>query len=107
MKLTTYAEVLTPDHRLWQFYEDGVKKTPGHLLRDVLTETGGRYEVRADLPERILAQVRRAIAAGCTDTSLTGVVRSGEVRISLEHLRGNDPATTRIRYGCALSSDDN
>lgn len=107
MKLTTYAEVFTPEHRLWPFYKAGVKKTPGHLLRDVLTETGGRYEVTTDLPERLLADVRRAIAAGCTDTSLTDVVESGEVRISLEHLRASDPATTRIVYGCALSSDDN
>lgn len=106
MRITTYAEVFTPEHWLWQAHENGIKKTPGHLLDDVLKETGGRYEVTANLPERFLTEVRSAIAAGSTDDSLTDVARSGEIRISLEHLRGHDPATTRIVYGCTLGADD-
>ena len=107
MKLTTYAEVFAAGHPLWQAYQDGFKKTPGrHLLRDVLTETSGRYETTADLPDRFLADVRREIAAGSTDASLIDVARSGQVRISLEHLRGHDPATTRIVYGCTLGRTD-
>ncbi len=106
MRITTYAEVFTPEHRLWQFYQEGLKRTPGHLLGDVLKGTGGRYEVTADLPERFLTDVRREIAAGSTDAALVDVARSGEIRISLEHLRGHDPATTRIVYGCTLGTDD-
>lgn len=102
MTITTYAEVFDSAHPLWQSYLDGVKKSPGHLLQDVLAETGGRYEVTADLPERALDMVRRGIAAGSTDPGLADVLASREIVISLEHLRDRDPATTRIRYGFAL-----
>lgn len=50
MKLTTYAEVFGPDHFMYQQYVAGFKKTPGHLLRDVLKETNGRYQVEMSCP---------------------------------------------------------
>ena len=106
LTITTYAEVFDAAHPLWQAYLDGVKKTPGHLLRDVLAETGGRYEVTADLPDRVLAIVRRGIAAGSADPALAEVVRTGEIVVSLEHLRHHDPATTRIVYGIRLGPGD-
>lgn len=56
----------------------------------------------ADLPDRFLASVRREMDSGSIDASLTDVARSGAVQISLEHLRGHDPETTRIVHGCTL-----
>ena len=106
MQLTTYAEVLTPDHPIWQPYLVGSKKTPpGRLLRAVLAETGGRYEVTADLPEKFMAEIRQA-AAESADPTLAGVAGSGMICISLEHLRGHDPETTRIIHGCTLGPAD-
>lgn len=106
LTITPYAEVFDSMHPHWQAYLDGIKKTPGHLLRDVLAETGGRYEVVGDLPDRVLDDVRWGIAAGSTDPALAEVARSGEIRVSLEHLRDHDPDTTRIVYGCRLGPAD-
>ena len=105
IRLTTYAEVLTPDHPIWQPYLTGSKKTPpGRLLGEVLDDTGGQYEVTAELPDRLMVDVRQA-AAKSTDPTLAEVARTGRILISLEHLRGLDPDTARIIHGCTLGSD--
>lgn len=105
VRLTTHAEVLTPAHPIWQPYLDGHKETPpGRLLREVLDETDGHYEVTLDLPDRFMVDVREA-ATKSTDATLAEVARTGQIWISLEHLRGLDPAT-RITYGCSLGPAD-
>lgn len=106
VRLTTYAEVLTPDHPIWQPHLNGSKKTPpGRLLGEVLNDTGGQYEVTADLPDRLMVDIREA-AAMSTDTTLVEVARTGRILISLEHLRGLDPDTTRIIHGYTLGPAD-
>jgi hypothetical protein len=100
MTIKTYADVLTPEHEMHRAYRDnGISRTPGRLLSEVLAETGGRYEVMVELPERFLADVRRE-AETSDDAVVAAVARTGAMSISLEHLRGHDPATTRIVYGC-------
>lgn len=114
MKLTTYAEVFDANHRSYQLYKEGVKKSSGHLLRDVLKETGGRYEVIIQLPDVFLRDVQRglvtaqklaATTSSQVDQLLSSAAATGTVRISLEHLRGLDPNTTKIVYGVALGVD--
>ena len=106
LRLTVHAEVLTPDHPIWQLFLNGSKETPpGRLLRDVLSDTGGQYEVTADLPDRFMVAVREA-AAKSNDATLAEVARTGKIWISLEHLRGLDPETTRITHGCTLGPAD-
>lgn len=94
MELTTYANVWTPD----MLYIDGVKRRPGHLLRDVLKENDGSYTVTASLPEVLIAAIRQEVAS-TGDADLVAVAKTGTISISLEHLRGFDPTTTRIVYG--------
>lgn len=103
MKLSTYAEVLTPDHPLIKAYQDGLKKTPGHLLRDVLRETGGRYEVMTEVPRRLREKMLEA--ADLEGDSRLADAEATWVPVSLEHLRGHDPDTTRIVYGCRLDPE--
>ncbi len=94
MKLTTYAKVWTRD----MLYIDGVERRPGHLLRDVLKENDGRYSVTASLPEVLMVAIHQEVAS-TGDADLVAVAESGTIIISLEHLRGFDPTTTRIVYG--------
>lgn len=104
MRLSTYAEVFTPDHPLSQAYAAGFKRTPGHLLRDVLRETGGRYEVVTAFSLREREELRR-IANHTGDAHLAAVADSREVTISLEHLREHDPDCTRIVFGFRLDRE--
>jgi hypothetical protein len=101
MRFSTYAEVLTPDHPLSKAHADGFKRTPGHLLGDVLRETGGRYEVETDIPLRAREEFRR-LASQTGDSQLAALAGAKSIRISLEHLRGCDPDSTRIVYGYQL-----
>lgn len=99
MSFTTYAEVLIDDHRFWEAYRNGSKSTPpGRPLRDVLADTDGRYEDTVDVPDRVMADLRRAAAVDPTDAALAAAAQSGKVRISLENLRGLDPDTPVV-YG--------
>lgn len=104
MKFSTYAEVLTPDHPLMKAYQHGLKKTPGHLLRDVLRETGGRYEVMTQISRRLREKMLQA-ADLMADGELADAARATWVPVSLEHLRDQDPDTTRIVYGCRLKAE--
>lgn len=104
MKFSTYAEVFTPDHPLHEIYEGGFKKTPGYLLQDILRETGGVYEVSTELPQRVREEVRR-MARLTSDAKLAAVADTESIRISLEHLRGHDPSSTRIVYGCQIDRE--
>lgn len=104
MKFSTYAEVLTPDHPLMKAYRDGSKKTPGHLLRDVLSETGGRYEIMTEIPRRHREKMLQ-MATLTADSKLADAARATWIPVSLEHLRGHDPDTTRIVYGCRLDAE--
>src|SRR5690349_1159921 len=78
MKLTTYARVWTPD----MLYIEGVKRRPGHLLRDVLEENGGSYTVTLVLPEVLMDAIRREVAS-TGDADLAIVAESGTVSVSL------------------------
>lgn len=111
MKLTTYAEVFGPDHPLWQAYVSGFKKTPGHLLKDLLEETNGRYEVDTVLADVFLQQLREEVAKASArrqipDSAITAALASGRIVVPFEHLRGLDPETTRIVYGCRFEPTD-
>jgi hypothetical protein len=106
LRLVTHAEVLTPDHPIWQPYLNGSKETPpGRLLRDALNDAGGQYEFAADLPDKLIVDVRKA-AAMSVDPTLAEVARTGKIWISLEHLRDLDPDATRITYGWTLEPAD-
>jgi hypothetical protein len=101
VRLVGYADVFTPEHPLFNSYLAGHKKTPGRLLADVLEETGGEYEVDIVLPDRFLADVARA-ATEAGDSRLAAAAKVQTFRVSLEHLNGYDPNTTRIVYGVRL-----
>lgn len=104
MRFSTFAEVFTLDHPLMKAYQAGYKKTPGHLLRDILTETGGRYEVMTEIPERTREKMQQ-MADLTADSKLSEAAQAAWIPVSLEHLRGHDPDTTRIVYGCQLSAE--
>ncbi|WP_157521710.1 hypothetical protein [Herbidospora cretacea] len=100
MKFSTYAEVLTPEHPL----AEGQMKKPGHLLKDVLDETGGRYELTVEVGFRMQKTLRLA-AEATGDERLADLAQQTEVTVSLEHLRRHDPLSTRIVYGCRLDRE--
>lgn len=101
IRLTTHAEVLTPNHPIWQAYLNGSKETPpGRSLGDVLNDTGGLYEMTLDLPDRFVVDICEA-AAKSQDPLLVEVARTGQIWIPFEHLRGLDP-NTRVSLGCSL-----
>lgn len=104
MKFSTYAEVVTSEHVMMQAYRDGLRKTPGHLLRDVLKETNGRYEVITEIPPRVRDNMIQ-VADRTRDATLAARAKDPQVRVSLEHLRGYDPDVTRIVYGFALEPE--
>lgn len=104
MKIVPHAEIFTPDHPLYKAYLDGFKKTPGHLLADVLRENQGRYQVTSVLPDRVINEAQ-ASGSEVTDPLTLSILRTKTIDISLEHLRGNDPETTRIIYGARVFPD--
>jgi len=104
MKFQTYAEVLNPDHPLSKAHAAGYKKNPGYRLRDVLNESGGRYEVKSDIPLRVREEIRR-LASLTGDSELAAVADLESVTISLEHLRGYDLDSTTIAYGYRLMKE--
>jgi len=105
MRLISYADVFTPDHPLYKAYQNGQKKTAGHLLADVLKETGGKYEISVILPQKFLREVATK-AAETGNSKLAAAAKSQTFQISLDHLRGQDPNTTRIVYGARLERDE-
>jgi hypothetical protein len=99
--VTTYAEVLTPEHPQMKAYVAGIKSNPpGLLLRDVLQDTRGVYTTTTFLPESFRASIRR-VAELSSDQELLRISDSSELPVSLEHLRGVDPAAL-IVIGCRL-----
>jgi hypothetical protein len=104
VRLETYAEIFSADHPMMQEYRDGFKKTPGRLLREYLEESGGSYEVVLEMPIRLRESVRR-LAERNGDAEMAAIAKIERVRISLEHLRGYDPDTTRIVVGTTLHAE--
>jgi hypothetical protein len=99
--LTTYAEVLTPQHPQMKAFVAGIKRNPpGLLLRDVLQGTHGAYTTTTFLPESFRASIRR-VAELTSDQELLSISDRSELSVSLEHLRGVDPGTL-IVIGCRL-----
>ena len=97
----TYAEILTPDHIQWQAYKSGIKKNPpGVVLKDILEQTGGVYEIKMDLSDDFRGHVRK-VAQLTADDELLRIANSSAVPVSLEHLRHVDPQT-RIVCGYEL-----
>jgi hypothetical protein len=100
---TVYAEILTPDHTQYKAYKAGIKKNPpGQLLQDILTKTGGVYEVDFPLSERFREEIRQ-VAELTSDAELLNIASLPSVPVPLEHLRGADPRTTRIVLGHELT----
>jgi len=104
MRVSSYADVVTPDHPLAKARADGFKRNPGTLLQDILAENGGRYEVTIDLPLKFRDDLRR-LAELTSDNKLAAIADQTEMRISLEHLRHHDPASTWIVYGYRVDRD--
>ena len=104
MKFETYAEVFSADHPMMQVYRDGFMKTPGVLLREYLEQSGGRYEAVHEIPAPLRERVRR-LAERNGDTDMAAIARIEKVQISLEHLRGYNPDTTRIVVGTRLRAE--
>lgn len=90
---TGYAEVLTPQHTQHRAYVAGIKETPpGIRLADILSRTGGAYEVELGLPEDFRQEIRQ-VAELSSDRELLAIADRGRASVSLEHLRGLDPQT--------------
>jgi len=99
---TTYAEVLTPEHPQMKAYQAGIKKNPpGLLLKDVLQQTGGAYEMKLRMSPDFQDKVRR-VAELTRDDALGRVAGQSEVIVPLEHLRHLDPDSTTIVAGFRL-----
>jgi hypothetical protein len=96
VKFSTFAEVLTPDHP-----DAG---SPGLLLKDVLAESGGRYEYHMVFAEGVKAHYRKW-AAAASASEIANIAETGSITISLEHLRGLDPETTRIVVGTRIDRE--
>jgi hypothetical protein len=93
VKLTTYADVVTPGR------PTGVgPDNAGELLAEVLSRSAGRYETTIDLPDRVRDHLRR-LATLSGDAELAATAERPDLTISLEHLRQQDPDSTRIVYG--------
>jgi hypothetical protein len=105
MKVSTYAEVLTSDHDPMRAYRDRHMRMPGHLLRDVLEETDGRYETYTELPLRVQNMLMQ-VAEQTGDRDLVVFAETRRVPVSLVHLRGHDPDSTRIVYGCRFDREE-
>ncbi|RTL64033.1 MAG: hypothetical protein EKK42_26600 [Pseudonocardiaceae bacterium] len=105
MRLVGYADVFGPSHPLYKAYLAGQKKTPGRLLSEVLEESNGKYETSIALPDKFLREVAEK-AAATGNASLAAAAETALFPISLEHLRGHDPKTTRIVYGARLERDE-
>jgi hypothetical protein len=104
MKFETFAEVFSADHPMMEVYRNGFMKTPGILLRDYLEQSGGRYETVQEVPARLRERVRQ-LAERNGDADMAAIARIEKVQISLEHLRGYDPDTTRIVVGTRLHAE--
>jgi hypothetical protein len=99
---TTYAEVLTSEHPQMKAYVAGIKKNPpGRLIRDVLQDTGGAYEIMLRMSPSFQDKVRN-VAELTKDETLRRVASQPEVVVSFEHLRHLDPDTTTIVLGFRL-----
>lgn len=97
-----HADIVTPDSLVTKLYDAGLKKnTPGILLQDILQKNGGVYETKIGLSDRFREQIRK-VALLTSDDELLRIADLPEVTISLQHLRGVDPYTTRIACGCSL-----
>jgi hypothetical protein len=70
----------------------------------VLRQTGDRYQVVLDLPLRFRDDIRR-LASATDDPRLAAVADEDSIRISLAHLRGLDPDSTVITYGCRVDRE--
>jgi hypothetical protein len=74
---------------------------PGHLLRDLLEKSGGKYVVEGDMGDEV-RKAAQNVARATGDKNLAAMAANKTYPISLEHLRGLDPDTTRIVYGFRL-----
>jgi hypothetical protein len=90
MKFSTYAQVVKPDD-----FRGGAG---GILLKDLIEQNGGRYEHVHILSEKAKKDLRR-LAELTSNQELAKIADRSSIAISLEHLRGLDPDTTRIRVG--------
>lgn len=100
--LRTYAEVVTPEMTR-ELAAGGSPQPEGRLLSEVLAETGGRYVHDGDVPDRVMAGLRRHVAE-VDDPAAREVLQTGRLAVPFEHLRGLDPATTRIRFGFTVGT---
>lgn len=100
--LRTYAEVVTPEIAR-ELAAAGGPHPEGRLLGDVLDETGGSYVFDGDIPDRVMAGLRRHVNE-VDDPAARRILQTGRLVIPFEHLRGLDPATTRIRIGFSVGT---
>lgn len=104
-RFSTHAVVVTPEHPLMKAYQAGFKETPpGRVLRELLEDTGGAYEITLVIPPYTLERLRQ-VAELTSDQQLLEISRHPEIRISFEHLRGTDPEA-RIDVGGELTYED-
>lgn len=97
-RLRIHAEVVTPAMAR-ERAAAGSPNPDGRLLGEVLVETGGRYAYVLDsLSDRILDDLRRFVD-DTGDPAAREALAQGRVVVPLEHLRGLDPASTRITMG--------
>jgi hypothetical protein len=105
-RVVPYATVLTSDYVAAKMYRAGkLDRPPGRLLADYLKETGGRYAFDMPLDPRLRQRIND-LARLNGDPDLHAVAGQEYLTVSLDHLRGLDPDTTRIVVGIRLDYSD-
>lgn len=82
--------------------QDADDSTNGLLLQQLLERTGGQYVWHFEPPAELRKQWRRT-GEVIADANLAEIARAQTIPISLEHLRGKDPATTRVKVRFEIS----
>jgi hypothetical protein len=105
--VTPYAEIVDPADPLIVRVQEANRReganppSPPPLLREHLEKSGGAYEAVLVMPTRFREHVRILAELG-GDPDLLALAARDSLLVSLEHLRGLDPDTTRVRVGARL-----
>lgn len=101
-RVVPYATVLTSDYPAAKMFRAGkLDRPPGRPLAEYLKETGGVYAFDMPLDPRLRRRIVD-LAHLNGDPDLQAAAEHEYFTVSLDHLRGLDPDTTRIVVGIRL-----
>ena len=101
-RVVPYATVLTSDYVAARMFRAGkLDRPPGRPLAEYLTETGGVYAFDMPLDPRLRQKIAE-LARLNGDPDLRAAAEREYFTVSLDHLRGLDPDTTRMVVGIRL-----